>query len=194
MKKSTIVILGLIMSVSFLALLSLQVRYIEEIVSMRHEQFDESVKRSLYNAAHKLELDETKRYLEKNVAEAEMADRFRWQTPGIVTRKYDFKSDGSISSFEMRTIIIPQALRNILPPLFNEFIMLVKETSIVGYVGIYDLGKIPGLIQSRTFDYLFPLLIAAALYLIVVLILTKILHVVEKKMAKSDRNAGGVEQ
>ena len=94
----------------------------------------------------------------------------------------------------MRTIIIPQALRNIMPPLFNEFIMLVKETSIVGYVGIYDLGKIPGLIQSRTFDYLFPLLIAAALYLIVVLILTKILHVVERKMAKSDRNAGGVEQ
>ena len=94
----------------------------------------------------------------------------------------------------MRTIIIPQALRNILPPLFNEFIMLVKETSIVGYVGIYDLGKIPGLIQSRTFDYLFPLLIAAALYLIVVLILTKILHVVERRMAKSDRNAGGVEQ
>jgi polar amino acid transport system permease protein/polar amino acid transport system substrate-binding protein len=92
----------------------------------------------------------------------------------------------------MRTIIIPQALRNILPPLFNEFIMLVKETSIVGYVGIYDLGKIPGLIQSRTFDYLFPLLIAAVLYLVVVLILTKILHIVEKKMAKSDRNGGGV--
>lgn len=92
----------------------------------------------------------------------------------------------------MRTIIIPQALRNILPPLFNEFIMLVKETSIVGYVGIYDLGKIPGLIQSRTFDYLFPLLIAAVLYLVVVLVLTKILHVVEKKMAKSDRNGGGV--
>ena len=92
----------------------------------------------------------------------------------------------------MRTIISPQALRNILPPLFNEFIMLVKETSIVGYVGIYDLGKIPGLIQSRTFDYLFPLLIAAVLYLVVVLVLTKILHIVEKKMAKSDRNGGGV--
>jgi hypothetical protein len=53
MKKYTILLLGLIMSGSFLALLSLQVRYIEEIVSMRHEQFDESVKRSLYNAAHK---------------------------------------------------------------------------------------------------------------------------------------------
>lgn len=91
----------------------------------------------------------------------------------------------------MRSIIIPQAVRNCLPPLFNEFIMLVKETAIVGYVGIYDLGKIPGLIQSRTFDYLFPLLIAAALYLVVVLALTKVLHIIEKKMAKSDRNGGG---
>lgn len=91
----------------------------------------------------------------------------------------------------MRAIIIPQAVRNCLPPLFNEFIMLVKETAIVGYVGIYDLGKIPGLIQSRTFDYLFPLLIAAALYLVVVLALTKVLHVIEKKMARSDRNGGG---
>ena len=66
----------------------------------------------------------------------------------------------------MRYIIVPQALRNCLPPLFNEFITLVKETAIVGYVGIYDLGKIPGMIQSRTFDYLFPLIIAAAMYLV----------------------------
>ena len=92
----------------------------------------------------------------------------------------------------MRSIIIPQAVRNCLPPLFNEFIMLVKETAIVGYVGIYDLGKIPGLIQSRTFDYLFPLLIAAVLYLIVVLALTRILHMIERNLAKSDRNRGGV--
>ena len=87
----------------------------------------------------------------------------------------------------MRFIIIPQALRNSLPPLFNEFITLVKETAIVGYLGVYDLGKIPGLIQSRTFDYLFPLLIAAAMYLVVVVILTKILNIIEKKLAKSDR-------
>ena len=84
-------------------------------------------------------------------------------------------------------IIIPQAVKNCLPPLFNEFITLVKETAIVGYVGIMDLGKIPGLIQSRTFDYLFPLLIAAVLYLAVVLVLTKLHHILEKKMAKSDR-------
>lgn len=91
----------------------------------------------------------------------------------------------------MRHIIIPQAIRNCLPPLFNEFITLVKETAIVGYVGIMDLGKIPGLIQSRTFDYLFPLLIAAVLYLAVVIVLTKILHVIEKRFAKSDRRNGG---
>ncbi len=92
----------------------------------------------------------------------------------------------------MYHIIIPQAIRNCLPPLFNEFITLVKETAIVGYVGIMDLGKIPGLIQSRTFDYLFPLLIAAVLYLAVVLVLTKILHIIEKHFSKSDRASGGV--
>ena len=91
----------------------------------------------------------------------------------------------------MRHIIIPQAIRNCLPPLFNEFITLVKETAIVGYVGIMDLGKIPGLIQSRTFDYLFPLLIAAILYLAVVMVLTKILRVLEKHFEKSDRRNGG---
>lgn len=96
-----------------------------------------------------------------------------------------------LSTWEtMRYIIIPQALRNCLPPLFNEFITLVKETAVVGYVGIYDLGKIPGLIQSRTFDYLFPLLIAAVMYLVVVMILTKILRILEKKYAKSDRGRG----
>lgn len=91
----------------------------------------------------------------------------------------------------MRHIIIPQAIRNCLPPLFNEFITLVKETAIVGYVGIMDLGKIPGLIQSRTFDYLFPLLIAAILYLAVVMFLTKLLHIIEKHFSKSDRQNGG---
>lgn len=91
----------------------------------------------------------------------------------------------------MKSIIIPQAVRNCLPPLFNEFITLVKETAIVGYVGINDLGKVPGLIQSRTFDYLFPLIIAAVMYLVIVMILTKILHIIEKKLAKSDRNGGG---
>ncbi len=108
MKKSTIAILGLIMSCSFLALLSLQVKYIEAIVSMRHEQFDESVKRSLYNSAHKLELYETMRYLEKDMAKAEIIDQMNKQGMGVVTHQYDFKSDGKVSTFEMRTIIMPK--------------------------------------------------------------------------------------
>jgi His/Glu/Gln/Arg/opine family amino acid ABC transporter permease subunit len=97
------------------------------------------------------------------------------------------RSLGLSTAQTMWYIIIPQAMRNSLPPLFNEFITLVKETAIVGYLGVYDLGKIPGLIQSRTFDYLFPLVIAAAMYLVVVMILTKILHMLEKRLARSDR-------
>lgn len=97
------------------------------------------------------------------------------------------RSLGLSTAQTMWHIIIPQALRNSLPPLFNEFIALVKETAVVGYVGVYDLGKIPGLIQSRTFDYIFPLLIAAVLYLAVVMVLTRILRILEKKFSKSDR-------
>lgn len=107
MKRRTIVVLGLIMGCSFLALLSMQVRYIEEIVSMRREQFDESVKRSLYNAAHRLELYETMRYLEKDMAEADAASKKNRQGTDIV-HQYDFKSskDGNISTFELRSRII----------------------------------------------------------------------------------------
>ena len=108
MKKYTTIILGVLMSCSFLALLSLQVRYIEEIVNMRHKQFDESVKRSLYNAAHNLELYETKRYLENDAKNAEISSPTEMQGVGVVARQYDFKSDGKTSSFEMRTIVIPQ--------------------------------------------------------------------------------------
>ena len=106
MKKRTIIVLGVIMACSFLGLLSLQVRYIEEIVTMRRTQFDESVKRSLYNAAHKLELDETRSYLEKEAVQSELLG----QGGDMVAHHYDFKStkDGRVSSFEMRTIVIPR--------------------------------------------------------------------------------------
>ena len=90
----------------------------------------------------------------------------------------------------MRKIIIPQALKNSLPPLFNEFITLIKETAIVGYVGIMDLGKVPGMIQSRTFEYLPPLIISALIYLALVMLLTFALGRIEKILAKSDRNGG----
>lgn len=94
----------------------------------------------------------------------------------------------------MRFIIIPQALKNSLPPLFNEFITLVKETAIIGWLGVNDLGKVPSMIQSRTFDYLPPLVIAALLYLAVVMLLAFVLRKIEKRFAKSDRNGGGVSE
>ncbi len=108
MKKRTVFILGLIMGFSFLALLALQLMYLEEMVSMRRTQFDESVKRSLYNAAHKLELNETMAYLEKDIAQAEKTAQMGKQGVGIVTHQYNYKNDGLVSSFEMRTIVVPK--------------------------------------------------------------------------------------
>lgn len=98
------------------------------------------------------------------------------------------RSLGLSTGQTMLKVVTPQAVKNVMPPLFNEFITLVKETAIVGYVGIMDLGKVPGLIQSRTFDYLYPLLIAAAMYLIIVMGLTLVLKIIEKSMAKTDRD------
>ena len=71
MKKSTIWIIAIVMGFSFLALLFLQLKYIDEMVSMKKEQFDESVNKALYQASRNLELNETLRYLEKDVNETE---------------------------------------------------------------------------------------------------------------------------
>ena len=73
MKKSTIWILGIVMGLSFLSLLYLQVSYIEEMVKMRREQFEESVQRSLDQACRNIELMETKNYLEADAAATEKA-------------------------------------------------------------------------------------------------------------------------
>lgn len=110
MKKRTIVILGFVMGLSFFALLSLQVGYIEEIAKMRREQFDESVKRSLYHTARRLELNETKRYLEKDIARYETLEQMGRQGVGVEILQYDFKGakDGLVSSFEMRKIVVPR--------------------------------------------------------------------------------------
>lgn len=84
-------------------------------------------------------------------------------------------------------IVLPQAVRRALPPFCNEFIALIKETSIVGTIGIVDLTKVAAIITSRTYDAFAPYLITAILYLVVVLVLTWLLKLLERRLAKSDR-------
>ena len=87
----------------------------------------------------------------------------------------------------MRYIIIPQAFKSILPPLGNEFIVLIKETSIIGYIGMMDLTKGAMLIQSRTYNAFWPLMAAAAIYLVIVGILTWGMNKLERRLRTSER-------
>lgn len=81
----------------------------------------------------------------------------------------------------MRFIILPQAFKNALPALGNEFVTLIKETSVAGYIGIRDLTKAGDIIASRTYDYFFPLIITALIYLVLTLGITKILKNIERR-------------
>lgn len=96
------------------------------------------------------------------------------------------RSLGLSSRQTMVFIILPQAFKNVAPAIFNEFIVLLKETSVAGYVGIMDLTKGGDIIRSITYDAFPPLIVVAAIYLIIVIILTQILHVIEGRLAKSD--------
>ena len=87
----------------------------------------------------------------------------------------------------MFLIVLPQAIKHILPALGNEFIVLIKDTSIAGYIAVTDITKAAQYIGARTYDLITPLLIAAVFYLIVVFILTKALKLLERRLAKSDR-------
>ena len=100
------------------------------------------------------------------------------------------RSLGLSTGRTMWHIIIPQAIKNALPPLFNEFITLIKETAIVGYVAVEDLSKVTDQIGGTTFNYIAPLVLSASIYLGVVMLLTLALKKIEKKLSKSDRNGG----
>ena len=86
----------------------------------------------------------------------------------------------------MRFIIIPQALKNILPAMGNEFIQLIKETSILGYVGIMDLTKASSYVSSRTYQMFIPLITAGIMYYLIVKILSIFLEKMERRMRQSD--------
>lgn len=84
-------------------------------------------------------------------------------------------------------IIVPQAFKNVLPALANEFIVLIKETSISGYVGIMDLTRGGDVIRSRTFSAFLPLLAVAAIYLVIVIVFTKLVAILERRLRNSER-------
>ena len=87
----------------------------------------------------------------------------------------------------MRFIILPQALKNILPALANEFIVLIKETSISGYIGLADLTKGGDIIRSITYEALLPLLAVACIYLAMVMVLTAGVHKLERRLNDNDK-------
>ncbi len=84
-------------------------------------------------------------------------------------------------------IIIPQVFKAVLPTLCNEFIVLIKETSIAGYVGIVDLTKAGERIRGVTFSAFMPLIAVALIYLAVVLILTQLVKILERNLRKNER-------
>ena len=86
----------------------------------------------------------------------------------------------------MRFIIIPQTIKNVLPSLANEFIALLKETSVAGYVAVKDLTKGGDIIRSRTYSPFLPLLAVAAIYLVLVMFFTKLVSLLERRLRNSD--------
>ena len=86
----------------------------------------------------------------------------------------------------MMHIVLPQAFKNTLPPLLNEFIALLKETSVAGYIGVRDLNKAGELIRGVSFEIFMPLFAVAATYLVVVLLLTYLVGRLERRLRRSE--------
>lgn len=86
----------------------------------------------------------------------------------------------------MMYIVMPQASKNVLPTLCNEFISLLKETSVSGYIALQDLTKGGDIIRSRTYDAFMPLIAVALIYLAMVMIFTKLVSLLERRLRNSD--------
>ena len=88
----------------------------------------------------------------------------------------------------MTKIIFPQAIKYILPAIGNELIALLKETSVAGYVAVVDLTRAGNLVRNNTHDAINSILVVAVVYLIMVVILTQLLGILERRLHKNDRN------
>ena len=97
------------------------------------------------------------------------------------------RSLGLSESLTMRKIIMPQALKNVLPTLVNEFIQLIKETSVAGFIGVMDLSRAGDIIRSQTYEPLVPLSTVAILYLITVIATTFFMSFIERKLRVNDK-------
>ena len=97
------------------------------------------------------------------------------------------RSLGLSAATTMRSIVLPQAFKSCLPSLGNEFITILKETSVAGYIPVMDLTKAADLVRSRTMDPFFSLISIALVYLVLVLGMNAIFKAIERRMAKSDR-------
>lgn len=99
------------------------------------------------------------------------------------------RSLGLTYTASMFRIVIPQAVKNILPTLGNEFISLIKETSVVSFIAVVDLTKAFRSIASANYEYVIPYLMLGAIYLIIVMIITLLIKLIERRFAKSDRRS-----
>ena len=96
------------------------------------------------------------------------------------------RSLGMSKGQAMAKIIFPQAIKNILPAIGNECIALLKETSVAGYVAIVDVTRAATNIRNKTFDAVNPIILLAIIYLVIVVIMTKLLAILERRLNKSD--------
>ena len=87
----------------------------------------------------------------------------------------------------MRYIVLPQAFKNVLPALGNEFIVLLKETAVVGYIGLADLTYAGNTVGDATYEYLYPLLAVACVYLVLVMIFSWLVGRLERRLRNSER-------
>ncbi len=97
------------------------------------------------------------------------------------------RSVGMSYGATMMKVVIPQAVKNILPTLGNEFIALVKETSVVSFVGVMDIYKVFRGIGATTYEYMVPYLTMAVIYIVIVMFITILVKLMERSLRKSDR-------
>lgn len=96
------------------------------------------------------------------------------------------RSLGLSAAQTMLLVVLPQSVRIVIPSLFNEFIMLLKETSVVGFIGLMDLTKAGDFIRSRTFSAFFPLLTVAVIYFVIVSVFTRVFGRIERRLRRGD--------